>query len=251
MITIKSKEEIKKMRKAGLLAYEILEMVGSYVRPGVSTEKLNKVCHEFTQSKGAISAPLNYKGFPKSICTSINDVVCHGIPSTFDILKDGDIVNIDVTPIVEGYHGDSSRTFLVGEVKPEVVKLVERTQKAMEIGIKAVHPNGYFSDIGEAIHNYIKQFGYGIVRDLGGHGIGKQFHEDPYVYHHKQEKRTTKFKPGMTFTIEPMINMGHWGVHVDEADGWTVYSNDKSMSAQFEHTILVTEGGAEILTLPK
>ena len=250
MITIKTEKEIQKMRKAGRLAYELLEMIAPQVQPGVTTEELDKLCRKFTEARGAISAPLNYKNFPKSICTSINNVVCHGIPSTFDVLKSGDIINIDVTPIVEGYHGDSSRTFLVGEVEEEVVKLVERTKKAMEIGIEAIRPGGHFGDIGEAISRYIKPFGYGIVRDFGGHGIGAVFHEDPCVYHHQQKKRGAKFKPGMTFTVEPMLNMGgDWRVYVDKADGWTVYSKDNSMSAQFEHTVLVTNEGVEILTL--
>ncbi len=249
MITIKIETEIKKMRKAGKLAFEILEMISPYMKPGISTEEINKRCEDFTKSKGGISAPLNYKGFPKSVCTSINNVVCHGIPSTFDVLKEGDIVNVDVTPIIENYHGDSSRTFLIGNVHPELIKLVERTKKAMEIGIKAVHPNGYFSDIGEAIEEYIKPFGYGIVTALGGHGIGEKFHEEPFVFHHRQKKRGAKFKPGMTFTVEPMINMGNHAVYVDKYDGWTVYSQDGTPSAQFEHTVLVTETGVDILTL--
>lgn len=248
MITIKTQTEIQKMRKAGRLACEILEMIEPHVVSGVTTEELNKLCHEFTLSRGALSAPLNYKGFPKSICTSVNDVVCHGIPSLFEVLREGDIINIDVTPILEGYHGDSSKTFLVGSVNPEIVKLVERTKKALYVGIEAVRSKGHFGDIGLAIEQYIKPFGYGIVKDLGGHGIGKKFHEDPYVFHYARKKKGDKFEPGMTFTIEPMINMGNWAVYVDKDDGWTVQTQDKSISAQFEHTVLVTESGVEILT---
>ena len=250
MISIKTKEEIAKMRKAGLLAYKILEMIQPHIKVGITTEELNKICHDFTLSHGAISAPLNYKGFPKSICTSINDVVCHGIPSPFEVLKEGDVINVDVTPILEGYHGDSSRTFLVGTVATEIVKLVERTKKAMEIGIDVVKPGAYFSDIGAAIEDYISNFNYGIVRDLGGHGIGRKFHEPPYVHHYRQRKKTEKIKEGMTFTIEPMINMGHFEVYIDDLDGWTVYSKDRSISTQFEHTLLVTNRGVEVLTLP-
>lgn len=248
MITIKTEAEIQKMRKAGKLAFEILEMIGPHVKPGVSTEELNELCHDYTLSKGAKSAPLNYQGFPKSICTSINNVVCHGIPSLFDVLREGDIVNIDVTPMIDGYHGDSSRTFLVGSVEPKIIELVERTKKALEIGIQSVRNRGRFGDIGLAIEEYIKPFGYGIVRDLGGHGIGRKFHEAPHVYHYATNNKGAKFQPGMTFTIEPMINMGSHCVYVDKADGWTVYTEDQSISAQFEHTILVRKTGVEILT---
>ena len=250
MIFIKTEAEIDKMRQAGKLAYLILEMIGDYIKPGVTTEELNKRCEEFTKAQGALSAPLNYKGFPKSICTSINNVVCHGIPSTFDVLNEGDIINVDVTPIIDSYHGDSSRTFFVGNVDPGIVQLVERTKRAMEIGIETIRPGGYFGDIGKAIESYIKPFGYGIVTAFGGHGIGSKFHEDPIVLHHRQRKRGAKFKPGMTFTVEPMINMGKHAVYVDKLDGWTVYTKDGTLSAQFEHTVLVTETGVEILTLP-
>lgn len=190
MIKIKSIDEINKIRKAGRLSYDILEMISRHVKPGVSTQELNDICEEFTKKHGAISAPLNYHGFPRSICTSINNVVCHGIPSIDEILKEGDIVNLDITPILDGYHGDTSKTFIVGENCPkEVVELVERTKKAMEIGIKAVKPGGFFCDIGNAIDLYIREYGYGIVRDLGGHGIGKEFHEEPFVHHYKQKKK--------------------------------------------------------------
>ena len=249
MIPIKSKSEIEKMRKAGKLAAELLKMIEPHVKAGVSTQKLNDIVHNYTIERGAISAPLNYHGFPKSICTSINNVVCHGIPNPNQILKDGDIINIDVTVIIEGFHGDSSRTFLIGNVKEEIKELVDRTYNAMLEGIKVVRPNAFFGEIGASIEKYIKPFGYGIVRDFCGHGIGQKFHEDPIVLHYKTRDKGKRMKPGMTFTIEPMINIGSWETYTDALDGWTAYTKDGSISAQFEHTILVTESGHEILTL--
>jgi methionyl aminopeptidase len=249
MILIKSKSEIEKMRIAGKLAAEVLNYAGTLVAPGISTEEINDKCHKMTLERGALSAPLNYHGFPKSICTSVNNIVCHGIPSPTQILKDGDIINLDITVILDGFHGDTSRTFYVGNVRPEIIEFVERTEKAMFEGIKTVRPNAFFGDIGVSIHNYLEPFGYGIVKDLCGHGIGLKFHEEPMVMHHKQKQKGKRMKAGMIFTIEPMINMGTWEVATDQTDGWTVYSKDGSLSAQFEHTILVTETGYDILTL--
>ncbi len=249
MIKIKTQKEIKKMRAAGKLAAELLDYLEPYIKAGNSTLLLNDLAEEFTQKHGAISAPLNYNGFPKSICTSINNVVCHGIPSEKDILKDGDIVNIDVTVILNKYHGDTSRTYLVGNVDPKIEKLVRRTKKAMEIGISKIKPGEMLYEVGKAIEKYIEPFGYSIVDAYCGHGIGKGFHEDPYVLHKFSMENAIELKPGMTFTVEPMVNMGNSsGVVTSNEDGWTVTTLDGSVSAQFEHTVLVTETGVEILT---
>jgi len=251
MIIIKKQEEIEKMRKSGRLAAQLLNYIEPFVKEGVSTLYLNDLCDEFTQQHGAISAPLNYHGFPKSICTSINNVVCHGIPAEKDILKDGDIVNVDVTVILDGYHGDSSRTIMIGDVDEKVKNLVNRTEKAMYRGIAAVKPGKYLYEVGRAIEKYISKFGYSIVETYGGHGIGKNFHEDPHVLHHFSQANKIRLKEGMIFTVEPMINMGKSAeVETSTTDGWTVTTADGSISAQFEHTILVTSGDAEILTAP-
>lgn len=250
MIIIKNKHEIEKMRRAGKLAAQLLNYIEPFVKEGTSTQYLNDLCEEFTKKHGAISAPLNYNGFPKSICTSINDVVCHGIPSEKEILGDGDIVNIDVTVILDGYHGDTSRTFMIGNVSEEVRKLVNRTEKSLYRGIEAVKPGNYLYEVSKAIEKYIFKFGYSIVKDFGGHGIGKEFHEDPFVFHYFTVKNKIRMKEGMTFTIEPMINMGKSSdVKISGKDSWTVKTVDGSVSAQFEHTILVTSKGVEILTI--
>ncbi len=249
MIKIKTKDEIKKMRRVGKLASHLLDYITPFVKEGVSTQYLNDLCEEFAQKNNAISAPLNYEGFPKSICTSIDNVVCHGIPSKDDILKDGQIVNIDVTLILDGYHGDTSRTFLIGNVSEDVRNLVDRTEKAMYKGINAIKPGKYLYEVGKAIEKYISKFGYSIVRDYGGHGIGKEFHEEPQVYHNYTRENKILLKEGMIFTVEPMINMGKsYKVVTSPIDGWTVTTKDNSVSAQFEHTVLVTAKGAEILT---
>ena len=248
-IPIKNKQDIEKMRLAGKLAAELLVMIEPKVIPGVSTLELNDIIHEYTTARGALSAPLNYRGFPKSCCTSINNVVCHGIPSSKDILKEGDIVNIDVTVKLAGYHGDTSKTFFVGAVDPNIKSFVERVEEAMYVGIKCVRPNQYFSEIGNRIHRFLKPFNHGIVRALGGHGIGKNFHEDPFITHHKTGQRGERMKPGMIFTVEPMINLSaNYDVFIDANDKWTVFTKDNSLSAQFEHTVLVTDDGVEILT---
>lgn len=249
MIPIKTAEEIKKMRKAGIVAGKILKYIEPFVKEGVSTLYLNDLCEEYTRQLGAVSAPLNYNGFPKSICTSINDVVCHGIPSEKEVLKSGDIVNIDITVKLDDYHGDTSRTYMIGHIDEEVRYLVQRTEKAMYRGIKAVKAGKYLYEVGRAIEKYISKFGYSIVHDFVGHGIGKQFHEEPQVFHHYTLRNKIRLQEGMTFTIEPMINMGSsYEVKVSPEDGWTVRTQDGSRSAQFEHTILVTSNGAEILT---
>ncbi len=249
MISIKNQAEIEKMRKAGKLAAQVLNYIEPFVKEGVSTLYLDNLCAEFTQKHGATSAPLNYHGFPKSICTSVNDVVCHGIPAEKDILKNGDIVNVDVTVILDGYHGDTSRTFMIGDVDEKIENLVSRAENAMYRGIAAVKPGKYLYEVGKAIEKYISKFGYSIVRSYGGHGIGRGFHEDPHVLHYYSRENKIRLEEGMTFTVEPMINMGQsYAVETSPVDGWTVTTADGSLSAQFEHTILVTAEGAEILT---
>lgn len=248
MIHIKNKTEIEKMRDAGKLAAEVLHETGLRVKPGVSTQELNDFAESYTRKKGAISAPLNYKGFPRSICTSINDVVCHGIPSEKDVLKDGDIMNIDVTVIYHEFHGDTSRMFAVGEISEEARTLIEDTEEAMWVGIRTVKPDARISDIGEAIDAFLTPRGYGIVRDLTGHGIGRSFHEDPPVPHYRQNQVRSRMQPGMTFTVEPMVNRGTWKVNFSKEDGWTVTTQDGALSAQCEHSILVTDDGYEVLT---
>jgi len=236
------------MRKAGKLAAETLEFIKPFVLEGETTGRIDALCHEFIVKNGAIPAPLNYHGYPRSICTSINDVVCHGIPSQAVELKSGDIVNVDVTVILDGYHGDTSVTHCIGSVSESARLLVERAENAMYRGIEAVKPNVYMYEVGKAIEKYISKLGYSIVRDYGGHGIGREFHEDPHVYHFYTSQNKIRLRPGMCFTIEPMINQGGWQVVTSKTDGWTVRTKDHSLSAQFEHTLLVTDYGYEILT---
>ncbi|MFO7810253.1 MAG: type I methionyl aminopeptidase, partial [Candidatus Delongbacteria bacterium] len=235
-------------RSAGKLAAEVLEYIEPFVKEGVTTGRLDALCHEFIVRNGAVPAPLNYHGFPKSICTSVNSVVCHGIPSQSIELKEGDIVNIDVTVILDKYHGDTSKTFMIGSVPESVELLVKRTEKAMLRGISAVRSNSYLYEVGKAIEKYISKFNYSIVREYGGHGIGSDFHEDPHVYHFYTDLNRIRLKPGMCFTVEPMINIGGREVKTSKKDGWTVTTADGSLSAQFEHTILVMPDGYEILT---
>ena len=237
------------MHESCRLAARCLEHVAPHVRAGTSTEEINRICHEFIVGHGAYPSPLNYHGFPKSVCTSINEIVCHGIPSPEVILRDGDIVNVDVTTYFKKFHGDTSRTFLIGNVKPEIRKLVEVTHDCLMAGIEAVRPGGRLGDIGHAIQSLAESHGYSVVRDYCGHGIGYEFHEDPQVLHYGEANTGPELKPGMTFTIEPMINMGRAGTRV-LGDQWTVVTRDGSPSAQFEHTVAVTTDGAEILTLP-
>ncbi|MFN6155700.1 MAG: type I methionyl aminopeptidase [Dolichospermum sp.] len=249
-IVILSQREIEKMRRAGSLAAKLLQHLEPLVKPGVSTLQLNDEAERWTQKHGAKSAPLGYKGYPKSICTSVNEVICHGIPNAKQILKDGDIINIDVTPIVEGYHGDTSKTFLVGNPSPTAQKLVEVTQECLRLGIAEVKPGAKIGDIGAAIQEYAESFGFSVVRDFVGHGISNIFHTAPDVPHYGIRGRGKKLRAGMVFTIEPMINEG---THEAEmlSDGWTAVTSDRLLSAQFEHTIAVTEDGVEILTLPE
>lgn len=246
-ITLHTKENFESMRKAGRLAAEVLDFVTPHVKPGVTTEHLNTLCHDFIIAHGAIPAPLNYKGFPKSICTSINHVICHGIPGP-KVLKEGDILNIDVTVILDGWYGDTSRMFFVGNVGIRAKKLVDVTYECMMRGIDVVRPGATLGDVGYAIQSYAESQGFSVVRDFCGHGIGRIFHTAPEVVHFGKKGQGVVLEEGMFFTIEPMINAGkHHAVVL--SDGWTAVTRDKSLSAQFEHTIAVTKEGYEIFTL--
>jgi methionyl aminopeptidase len=245
---VKDAQTIERMRVAGRVAAQALAEVGRHVAPGVTTDALDRVGHEFLVDSGAYPSTLGYKGFPKSLCTSVNEVICHGIPDT-TVLTDGDIVNVDITAYLGGVHGDTDATFLVGEVDEESRQLVERTREAMTRAIKAVAPGRPVSVIGRVIESYARRFGYGVVRDFTGHGIGTAFHSGLVIPHYDDPAYDTVMTAGMTFTIEPMLNLGtaDWDMW---DDGWTVVTRDRKRSAQFEHTILVTEDGSEILTLP-
>ncbi|MGF1696914.1 type I methionyl aminopeptidase [Vibrio lamellibrachiae] len=275
---IKNHEEIERMRIAGKLAAEILEMIEPHIKEGVTTDELNTLCHDYATDRGAYSAPLDYHGFPKSICTSINHIVCHGIPASQDekgsngqlkpaVLKNGDILNVDITVIIpdeenaslstrpQGYHGDTSKMFLVGEASPADKRLCMVAQEALYVGMRKVKPGATVGDIGTAIEKYIKENNkknprnkFSIVKDFCGHGIGNEFHEEPQVVHYKNTDRRV-LKEGHCFTIEPMINAGKFGCSVDAEDDWTVYTGDGKNSAQWEHTLLVTATGCEVLTL--
>jgi methionyl aminopeptidase len=250
-ITLLSSREIEKMRRAGSLAAELLEHLGSMVEPGVSTLEINDEAERWTLVRGAKSAPLGYKGsvmpFPRSICTSVNEVICHGIPSAKQILQDGDIINIDVTPILDGYHGDTSKTFFVGTPSAIAKKLVEVTEECLYRGIAAVKSGGKIGDIGAAIQEYAEANGFSVVRDFVGHGVSNVFHTAPQIPHYGKPGTGKRLRPGMVFTIEPMINEGTWEAEI-LADGWTALTRDRKLSAQFEHTIAITEEGVEILT---
>ncbi len=248
-IKIKTPEEIEKMRVAGRLAAEVLEMIEPYVKPGVTTNELNQICHDYiVNEQGCIPAPLNYHGFPKSICTSVNHTVCHGIPNDKK-LKNGDIINIDITVIKDGYHGDTSKMFFVGDVAPHAQRLCEVTRECMFKGIEQVRPGATLGDIGEAIQKHAESNHYSVVREYCGHGIGAEFHEDPQVLHYGKAGTGDVLKEGMIFTIEPMINAGKRHVKLNKRDGWTVDTADRRLSAQWEHEVLVTADGYEILTL--
>ena len=247
---IKTPEEREGMRMAGVFNGELMDYIRPSVKNGVSTEALNRLAHEYTIGRGHVPACLGYRGYPKSICVSVNNVVCHGIPSPSEILKDGDIVNIDFTTIVNGFYGDSSETFMIGAVSPDARRLVEVTAKAMELGISAALPGRPLSAIARAIEPYVISQKCSVVRQYTGHGIGKSFHEIFNVYHHiASDCDAITLRPGMTLTIEPMVNLGGYHVITDSVDKWTVRNKDGSLSAQFEHTILITESEPEILTL--
>ncbi len=250
-VILKTPEEIEKMRVAGRKAAEVLEFIGDHVVAGVSTAELDRLCHDYiTEVQKAIPAPLNYKGFPKSICTSVNHVVCHGIPSEKKILKNGDIVNIDVTVIVDGYHGDTSKMFFVGPPVSHAERLVRVTQECLYKGIELVRPGTRLGDIGHVIQEHAERHYYSVVRDYCGHGIGKIFHEEPQVLHFGKPGTGMQLIEGMTFTIEPMINAGKAATKL-KGDGWTVETRDGRLSAQWEHTLAVTATGVEVLTARK
>ena len=247
-VSIKNRADQEAMRVAGRLAAEALDMIGPHVVAGVSTEELDRICHEYIVNvQRAIPAPLGYRGYPKSICTSVNHVVCHGIPGDRR-LKQGDIVNIDVTVIKDGFHGDSSRMYVVGKVQPHAQRLIDVTYEAMWRGIRVVRPGARLGDIGHAIQRFVESNHYSVVREYCGHGIGRGFHEDPQVLHYGQPGTGLELKPGMTFTVEPMVNAGRREVRL-LPDGWTVITRDHSLSAQWEHTVLVTDTGVDVLTL--
>ena len=250
MIIIKTPSQIDGIRRSSKLAAATLKYLGDFVKPGISTEELNQLAHEYIISHHAIPAPLNFQGFPKSICTSINDVVCHGIPSKKEILKEGDIINLDITTILDKFYGDTSATFGVGKISLEAQNLIKRTKISLDMAINALQPGKLLNDcVGKVIESYISQFGYSAVRELGGHGVGIKFHEDPFVFHFDSPVPGILIRPGMIFTIEPMINASpDWHVTLDRADGWTVRTRDGSLSCQFEHTILITPTGSEVLT---
>jgi methionyl aminopeptidase len=250
VIQIKTPQQIDGIRKSSKLAAEVLKYLAVFLRVGITTEELNQIAHKYIIDHGAIPAPLGYNGYPKSICTSVNNIVCHGIPSKDQTLKDGDIINLDITTILNGFYGDTSATYTIGNVSPEVKKLIETTKESLNKSIKCLKPGKYLNDcVGKIIEPLAKSRGYSIVRELGGHGVGLMFHEDPFVYHYDTKKKDVILKPGMIFTIEPMINGSPDArVTMDAIDGWTIRTYDGSVSAQFEHTVLITQNGSEILT---
>ena len=245
---IKTPEQIEGIRRSGVVNTGVLDLIAQEIKEGMSTAAIDKLVYDYTVSHGAIPAPLNYEGFPKSVCTSINDVVCHGIPDEKEILRDGDIVNVDVSTILDGYYSDASRMFMIGNVSPEKKRLVEVTKECLQIGMEAAKPFGFVGDIGYAIQKHAQKNGYSVVRDLCGHGVGLAFHEEPDVLHFGRKGTGMLLVPGMVFTIEPMINMGRYEVYIDEDDGWTVLTDDGLPSAQWEHTFVMTDHGLEILT---
>lgn len=244
---IKTQAQIEGIRKAGEINTKILDKVDGFIRAGVTTEEINQLVHAYTLELGGIPAPLNYQGFPKSVCTSINEVVCHGIPSPGRVLKDGDIVNVDVTTIVGGFYGDASRMYGIGNISEEAEQLIRVAKECLELGLKEVKPWTHLGNVGAAISEYAYAKGCTVVREIGGHGVGIEFHEEPWVSHIGTRGTDILLVPGMIFTIEPMINAGGEEVFQDEEDGWTIYTEDESLSAQWEYTVLVTEDGAEVL----
>lgn len=245
---IKTEEQIEGIRRSGVVNSGILDLVGKEIKAGMSTAAIDKLVYDYTVDHGAIPAPLNFEGFPKSVCTSINEVVCHGIPSEKEILKEGDIINVDVSTILDGYYSDASRMFMIGKVSPEKEKLVRVAKECLEIGMKAAKPFGFVGDIGHAVQKHAEKNGFSVVRDLCGHGVGLEFHEEPEVTHFGRKGTGMLLVPGMVFTIEPMINMGTYRVYIAEEDGWTVITDDELPSAQWEHTFVMRENGLEILS---
>ena len=247
---IKTSEQIEGIRRSGVVNTGVLDEVAKQIHEGMNTLEIDKIVYDYTVAHGAIPAPLNYEGYPKSVCTSINEVVCHGIPKEKDVLKGGDIINVDVSTVLDGYFSDASRMFIIGKTTPEKEQLVRVTKECLEIGAEAAQPYSFVGDIGHAIQKYAEKYHYGVVKDLCGHGVGLKFHEDPEVLHYGHKGTGMLLVPGMVFTIEPMINMGTWKVFIDSEDeyGWEVISDDEQPSAQWEHTFVMTEHGVEILT---
>ena len=245
---IKNEEQIQRIKESSKINTAVLDLVSKNIKVGMSTDEINTIVHEFTVAQGAIPAPLNFQGYPKSVCTSINDEVCHGIPSPDVILEEGDIINVDVSTIYNGYFSDASRMFKIGEVHPDLDKLVDVAKECLEKGLEAAKPWGFMGDIAEAVQKHAEGNGYSVVREFGGHGVGLQFHEEPFVSHVGKKGTGMLLVPGMIFTIEPMINMGKPDIFIDSEDDWTVLTEDGYPSAQWEYTVLVTETGIEILT---
>lgn len=245
---LKTKEQIEGIKESSKINIAVLDYVSEHIQIGMSTEEIDEMVYQQTTQMGGIPATLGYDGYPKSVCTSLNSQVCHGIPSKNDILKDGDIVNVDASTIYKGYFSDSSRMFMLGNVAAETRKLVETAHKCIDIGLKQVKPWNFLGDMAQAINDYAKQNGYSIVREIGGHGIGLEFHEEPFVSYVTKKGTEMLMVPGMVFTIEPMVNMGKEDIYIDDDDGWTVYTEDGSPSAQWEVTVAVTEDGYEVLT---
>ena len=245
---IKTPEQIEKIKASAQVNIAVLDYVAEHIKEGVTTEDIDRWVYEETTRRGAIPAPLNYEGFPKSVCTSIDEVVCHGIPDPKRVLKNGDIINVDCSTILNGYYSDSSRMFCIGDVSPEKKHLVEIARQSLEVGLKEVKPWNFLGDMGFAIHDFVRENGYSVVREIGGHGIGLEFHEEPWVSYVSEKGTEMLMVPGMMFTIEPMINMGKPDVFVDEDDDWTVYTEDGLPSAQWEIQVLITEDGYEILS---
>ena len=244
---LKNAEQIEKIKESAKINIAVLDYVAEHIKAGISTAEIDKWVYDITPKMGGVPAPLNFEGFPKSVCTSINNEVCHGIPSEDVIIKDGDIINVDVSTNLNGYFSDSSRMFCIGNVSEENRKLVEETKNAVYEGLKQVKPWGFLGDMGQAVNDYVKSKGYSVVREVGGHGIGLEFHEDPWVSYISKKGTEMLMVPGMIFTIEPMVNAGKPDIFVDEDNGWTIYTEDNSMSAQWEIQVLVTEDGYEII----
>lgn len=244
---IKTPEQIEKIKASAQVNIAVLDYVAEHIKEGGTTEDIDRWVYEETTRRGAIPAPLNYEGFPKSVCTSIDEVVCHGIPDPKRVLKNGDIINVDCSTILNGYYSDSSRMFCIGDVSPEKKRLVEIARQSLEVGLKEVKPWNFLGDMGSAIHDFVRENGYSVVREIGGHGVGLQFHEEPWVSYVSEPGTEMLMVPGMIFTIEPMVNMGSDEIFCDEENGWTVYTEDGSLSAQWEVTVLVTEDGCEVL----
>lgn len=244
---IKTKEQIEGIRQAGIINTKVLDYIEQHIHPGMSTEDIDQMVSSKTKEYGGICAPLNYEGFPKSVCTSINDQVCHGIPDVHTILKNGDIINVDCTTIYKGYYADASRTFLIGNVDAEAKRLVQVSKECLDLAVTYIKPFSRLRDIGYVIEKHAKENGFSVVHEVGGHGVGIEFHEDPFIYHYGQKNTGMVLFPGMVFTIEPMINEGSRHVFLDAENNWTIYTDDGGWSSQFEYTVLITETGIEIL----